>query len=89
MKNNNEKQVFGEIHKKGSLFLREELGSVVSPSGEKYVVAISASTKLPLIMSEKTGKWFSLKWENIADLAIDAGIDEEEPQPDPEGPKAA
>jgi len=40
-----------------------------------YELAIQRGDKAPIVRSNTTGKWFTLTWAEIINLAVDAGID--------------
>ena len=67
----------GEIYPSGSLLLRDAVGSVGDNEGNKYELC-TLMNRGPLVQSKQTGKYFSLSWEDIVRLAVEAGIDEEE-----------
>lgn len=69
----------GKIHDKKTMLLRFHVGTAEAVK-KKYYMALSNATT-PIIISEQTGKYFSLGWDEIIDLAIIAGIDEQEEQP--------
>lgn len=66
----------GTIHPARSLFLRTGIGS--ARDGEKAWEISNLLNGRPIVRSETTGKWFTLSWEDVLDLARDAGIDEPE-----------
>lgn len=74
-----DKKTVGTIHNKDSLFLRIDGGTADSPQTGKFELAVNMGSSTPIIRSERTGKWFSLSWEDIIRLGIDAGILEEGP----------
>ena len=65
----------GRIYPASSLFLREAGGTAQSDDGIKYELSINPRGE-PLIRSEQTGKWFLLSWQEVLDLAIQAGIND-------------
>jgi hypothetical protein len=66
----------GKIYKKDTLFLRVAVGKATKKTtGIVYQMATIANTGVPVIQSEKTGQWFTLGWDEIISLAINAGID--------------
>ena len=68
--------MIGTIHDSKSMFLREIVGTAEDPETKiKYEMTTICTTRMPLIRSKKTGKYFSLSWTNILGLAIKAGID--------------
>lgn len=64
---------YGTIHPKKSLFLRIETGSAEA-NGIKYELTINMGNNAPIVSSSKTGKYFTLSWSDIINLAIDRGI---------------
>lgn len=67
----------GKIHDSKTLMLRFHVGTAEA-SNNKYDMAISNANS-PIITSEQTGKYFTLSWDDILALAIEAGIDEPQP----------
>lgn len=67
----------GEIHNKDTLFLRIDCGHATDPErGTKYELS-TLSGGSPCVRNEKNGKWFTLSWHDILNMAQFAGIDEE------------
>lgn len=58
------------------LSLRTRIGTC-SVDGKDYEMQIILQTNQPIIESLQTGKKFTLTWEDIFELAIQAGIDKE------------
>ena len=73
--------MIGKIHPKKTMFLRNNVGSADGPGGFSYEMSSNFSDHSPIIQSKKTGKWFVLGWEEIVNLAIDAGIDKPDRKP--------
>ena len=68
------KETVGTIHDKDALFLWQDVGTI--EDGEnKYEVTVLSPLLSPIVKSEQSGKYFSLDWQAIVRLAIDAGID--------------
>jgi len=66
-------ETIGKIYPKHSLFLRNVVGT--AESGKlKYDMTYLMNGQ-PMIESKQTGKWFTLEWGQIIDLAVKAGID--------------
>ena len=62
-----------KIHPPKTMFLRIDAGE--AECGKlKYEMSNSAAGQ-PIIRSHKTGKWFSLTWQDIIEMAIEKGID--------------
>lgn len=68
-----EKQ-YGKFIENGALLLRKEIGTG-HMGGKEYLMQTTA-TGNPIIESKATGKRFMLEWQDILNLAIDAGVDE-------------
>jgi hypothetical protein len=67
----------GTLHPKKTLFFRRHIGE--AEAGKlTYEMATNMSESIPIIQSKQTGKWFTLSWQEIIDLAILAGIDKPE-----------
>lgn len=68
----------GTIHPKTKLFMRESVGNAQDDEkGITYELNTNFGNGIPIVRSSKTGKHFTLSWEDIIDLAVKAGIDEE------------
>ena len=65
------------IHDKGSMFLRHEVGSAKGSDGTEYEMSADFGSMMPIITSKKTGKIAVMRWQNMIDAAVNAGIDEE------------
>ena len=66
----------GEIHPPESMFLRNVVGK--GNKGENhYEMDTDTGTGCPIVRSKQTGKWFTLSWTKIVNMAREAGIDEE------------
>ena len=63
----------GRVYPKGSMFLRTHVGEA-DDGKRKYEMATNMNGT-PIIESKQTGKWFSLSWQDILNLAEKAGID--------------
>ncbi len=70
----------GRIYPSLSLFFREGAGNATHPDGTEYELSTNMGGRCPIIRSSKTGKWFTLSWEDILALAIAAGIDDDDPE---------
>jgi len=70
------KQGIGFIHSKGSLFLRENVGTADTDEGPAYEMSLHVGSREPILQSVKTGKQFTLTWKQLLELAVKAGIDE-------------
>ena len=66
----------GEVHGKGSLFMRVYVGEADNGK-EKYVMSTNIHDNSPIIESKQSGKYFTLPWSDIVNIAVDAGIDTE------------
>jgi hypothetical protein len=70
----------GTIYSPDHIFVRVEIGSATGQDGAKYDLGTSVDGQ-PLIRSSKTGKTFSLSWNELLNMAVDAGIDEQDEAP--------
>lgn len=68
---------YGRINK-GALFLREHVGTVKDDEGNEYDVALNMGGMSPMVESKQTGQYFSLSWQEIVKMAVEAGIDKED-----------
>ncbi len=69
----------GQIHNSKSLFLREAVGTATDPEAKiKYEMTTINDNRQPMVCSSKTGKYFTLSWEDIVNLAVEAGIDKDD-----------
>jgi len=67
--------MIGTIHNnKNSLFLRFEVGSCCIREN-MYEMFNNASFGTPIIRSKQTGKWWTVSWKELLELAVKAGID--------------
>lgn len=74
-------KTIGKIFPKESLFLRLDCGKASNPETGDFELSMNVGGNLPLVRSKKTGKWFSLGWQDIINLAIHRGIlDEDKPE---------
>lgn len=62
------------------MILKTVVGTATAKCGTIYTLYQSATTGSPLVLCAKSGKYFSLPWEQIVDLAIKAGIDADPPK---------
>jgi hypothetical protein len=65
----------GTLHGPKTLFIRSGAGTATTEDDE-YELACGGfgGPGPPIIRSKKTGQWFQLRWEDILDIAIAAGI---------------
>jgi hypothetical protein len=68
---------YGRLHEKQTMFLRQHVGEASGPDGKSYEMAVNMGGMTPIIESKQTGKWFTLSWQEILNMAVKAGIDEE------------
>ncbi len=64
----------GKIHAAKTLFLRVHVGKANGEDGT-YEMALMGNDNSPVVQSEQTGKWFTLSWTDIVNMAVDKGID--------------
>lgn len=70
------KKQIGKIHDKSVLFFRQHVGEATSDD-IGYEMSVNVGGLTPIVLSKKTGKWFTLGWEDIINLAVVAGINQE------------
>ncbi len=64
----------GKVHEKSTLFFRQYVGD--AKSGKlQYEMATNMGGSTPIIESKQTGKWFTVSWQELIDLAVKAGVD--------------
>lgn len=64
----------GRIHAPDTMFLRMHVGE--AKSGDMgYELDTNMAAANPIVRSKQSGKWFTLSWQDIIELAIEAGID--------------
>lgn len=84
MKSKNQKQDGGAVASKGglgigeilpprSMILRQHIGEA-SCGDLKYEMS-TGMNGAPIVRSKQTGKWFTISWAKILELADKAGID--------------
>lgn len=67
----------GKIYERDAMLLRVLVGTTTSGNtGIDYELAITVGHN-PQVKSMKTGRTFSLSWEELIAIAINAGIDNE------------
>lgn len=70
----------GQIHKTKTLFFRMNVGSAEDPeTGNVYELSAHVADHSPIIQSKKTGKWWTISWQELIALAEKAGIQNEDP----------
>jgi len=71
----------GTVHPRTTkMFLRVH-GGEAAVDDRKYEFSSNIVGGNPIILSHQTRKWFTLNWQEIIEMAIDAGIDTPEPKP--------
>lgn len=73
------KNGFGKLYDGNTLFLRLDVGKAAHKDTNEtaYEFSVNVAGYHPIIRSAKTGKWFTLSWDDILKLAQEAGIDAE------------
>jgi hypothetical protein len=67
----------GKLHPPKTMFFRQDVGTAKGEDGTEYEMTVNMGGATPIIRSKKTGKWFTLSWQDIIDMAIERGINEE------------
>jgi len=68
---------YGKLHSERALFFRTHVGEATNDAGDEYEMSVNMGGMHPIILSKKTGKYFTVNWHDIIGMAVDAGIDEE------------
>lgn len=76
----------GTLHDPHVITMSRPVG-VAESAGDSYELSV-AIDKSPMVRSGRTGRTWSLSWEELIDQARAAGVDEGEPAPEG-GPHAA
>jgi len=63
----------GRLHPANSMFLRVHVGEATC--GKLKYEMSTGMNGTPMVHSMQSGKWFSLSWKDIFELAEKAGID--------------
>ena len=66
---------WGTIFPESSMFLRKAVGTAESQGGQKYELTTSVPRGSPIVRSEKTGKYWTISWDELITLARTSGID--------------
>lgn len=67
----------GELYPADSLFMRVDAGTAKLEDGRSYELSHTMGGAM-MVRSEKSGRWWALSWQEAVELAIKAGIDQEE-----------
>jgi len=71
------KDKVGRMHPKRSLFLHTRVADA-EMGGKRYEVWLALSMAETLVVSTQTGRIFGIEVKQLIELAIDAGIDDED-----------
>jgi len=67
-------KAIGRIYPKKTMFLRQHVGD--AKSGKTgYEMSFNIGGSHPIIRSNQTGKWWTVSWQELIELAIKKGID--------------
>jgi hypothetical protein len=64
----------GKIHPPRTALIRVHVGDATDECGNKFQMSTLPAQGTPCIYSERTGKYYTLSWQDILDLAIESGI---------------
>ncbi len=70
--------MIGKIYPRLTLIPGVFVGDAKNKNGGEYTLSTTLGVSHPCITSRTTGKSFILSWEEILQMAYDAGIDEPE-----------
>lgn len=76
---------YGKLHASKTMWLRQHVGDAKSDDGFKYEMAVNVAGLHPIVHSGQSGRWFTLNWQDIINLAVAAGIDKPDPEVDKSG----
>lgn len=65
-----------KIYEKRALFLRTLIGEASDEEGNVYELAVTADSAM-LVKSKQTGRTFNITWQDVLELAVEAGINEQ------------
>lgn len=68
----------GLIKGRQTLFFRADCGEAQEQGGDKYELSTNMGGGMPIVRNERTGKWWTITWKEMIDIAKKMGIDEEE-----------
>jgi hypothetical protein len=68
----------GRLYPPGTMFLRQNVGNATAENGDVYELTLNVGASHPIIRSEKTGRWWTVSWQELIGLAIKGGIDQPE-----------
>lgn len=72
------KTAWGTVHPEYAMFFRASAGEAEDEeAGTSYELSTSMGTRAPIIHSRQTGKWWTISWQRLLDLALAEGVDEE------------
>lgn len=72
------KEKHGTLHTGKTMWLRQAIGTCKSGNGLEYDMDVNLGAYHPIIRSKKSGRWWTINWEQLVRMAIAAGIDEPE-----------
>ena len=79
---------YGKLHKDSVPFLRLDVGRAnLDESGLSFELSANMGDMAPIVRCEETGRTFTLSWQDIVNMAMDAGIGEKNEDPEDDGPK--
>ena len=68
---------YGRLYTARTTFLRQFIGNASGATGLPYELAFNLGGTCPIIKSLRTGKYFTINWTDIINMAVAAGIDKE------------
>lgn len=64
----------GRIIPAKTLIMRHNVGTATGDEGDEYEMTTTVNDRSPMVKSMKTGKTFHLNWNDIINLAVQAGV---------------
>lgn len=74
------KKLIGTVHSSDAGLRVEFVGNAFRFQDGEFELLLSQGTSSPLVRSKKTGRYFSLPWETIVQLAVARGINVPDPK---------
>lgn len=67
----------GKVHPPNTLFMSVHVGTATREDGGEYDLASSLGGS-PIVYNKQSQRWYSLGWQDILKMAVEAGLDETE-----------
>lgn len=67
----------GKLHPRDVMFFREAVGEATLGE-EQYELCTHAGDRTPLVRNKRTGRTWSISWQQLIEMARGAGVDADE-----------